>query len=226
MLTDIQYAYLVWCGLFALVWVGLYAARRDARREMLIMSVIGAILGPLAQIFYIRDYFAPTTITGTPIGIEDALIGFLIGGISAALYELWLWDRVERPAKAGVLSLVVVALVLSTAWMFIAVFYLGIPSVYASTIFLMVIGVSMITYRPRLAKNAVYSGVLLTVFFFLFYQLYFWLYPDIVDAWWYLSNVSGIIFINVPLEEYLWAFSWGFVAGPASELVARMRFLR
>ena len=55
---------------------------------MLILSIVGGALFPLALI-YLPDYWYPDHIIGSiPIGIEDFLFAFTIGGIGSVLYEI------------------------------------------------------------------------------------------------------------------------------------------
>jgi hypothetical protein len=44
-----------------------------------------------------------------------------------------------------------------------------------------------------------------------------------VEAWWELDRLSGVIVAGIPFEELLFAFLWGYVLGPASEVVTRIR---
>jgi len=77
-----QYTYLSMGLVFAVIWIALFLWRRDTRKEMLIMSSIFGLAGPVADILYTQDWWAPQTITNTAIGFEAVLVGFMIGGDS------------------------------------------------------------------------------------------------------------------------------------------------
>ena len=51
--------FFVYSLLFMLVWVVLFAARKDLRPPMLLMSIAIAPLGPLSEIWYLQDYWKP-----------------------------------------------------------------------------------------------------------------------------------------------------------------------
>ena len=51
------------------------------------MSVIFGVIGPFVEVVYTLDWWAPLTITGTVVGIEDVLFGFVCGGIATVVYE-------------------------------------------------------------------------------------------------------------------------------------------
>lgn len=218
-MLEYQYAYLVWCGVFAAVWVVLYMLRPESRRDMLVLSFIMMPFGPLSQYFHLRDYWVPQTITGTPVGPEDFVIAFLIGGISAALYGFFVpHDRVRVsrwyawPAVAGIYAV--------TA----AFFAYGIGSYLSGEIvaaLFISFGVAAVAIRPRFLLGSVGTSLLFGLLLFGFYLWFFNFYPGIRDAWWPVERLLGVYLWGVPLEEVLWGLLWGFVAGPATELAMR-----
>ena len=81
-----KYAYLLGDLILFAVWSILFL-RKDLRKEILTVSIIGGVLGPLSEAFYIRDYWQPQLFNGWTIGIEDFLFGFFFTGITASIYE-------------------------------------------------------------------------------------------------------------------------------------------
>lgn len=219
-MVDYSYAYLVWCGIFALVWLFLYWARADARREMWLLSIIITPLGPMSQYFHAQDYWRPETITATLVGPEDFIISFLIGGISAALYEYVYSGSHERRVRAGAWWYVVVAYLASTAAFVLGTLY-GFTSAKVLVAVLLAAGILTVMARPHLLRHAILSSITFGSFYFVMFQVLIFLYPGIVEAWW--IGDSGTALLGMPVEELGWGFLWGFVAGPASELVARLK---
>src|SRR5262245_51427094 len=80
-------SYFVYSLLFVAVWLGLFAMRPDLRRDMLLFSLVITPLGPVSDIWYLRDYWQRPTLTGYPISLEDALFAFAIGGIAFGLHK-------------------------------------------------------------------------------------------------------------------------------------------
>jgi hypothetical protein len=218
------YAYLVWCLIFALVWIFLYWARRGTRREMLIMSICCTPLGPISEYFHVLDYWRPETITGTVIGPEDFIIAFLIGGISAAIYEWTYAVKREPTVRPGVWWYLFAAYAIGTGLLYWGVLVLGLTSTQVAVLLLSLFGIAAVAARPQLLKNAFFSSIAFGAFMFMFYQLYLYLYPGIIDAWWF--GASGTRIVGVPIEEVAWGFLWGFCAGPMSELVTRLKLPR
>lgn len=82
-----RYAYLIADLVLLLVWIALFVVRKDLRKEMLIMSLCVSPMGPIAEFFYLRDYWHPALFNGWTIGIEDFIFAFVIGGIASVVYE-------------------------------------------------------------------------------------------------------------------------------------------
>ncbi len=87
-MASYRYAYLSGVLLVLLpLWLFLFFHRKDLRYEILKVSLVIGIGGPLSELLYMRDYWRPETFIGWPIGIEDFLFGFFIGGIACSIYE-------------------------------------------------------------------------------------------------------------------------------------------
>ena len=84
----------------------------------------------------------------------------------------------------------------------------------------------MIFLRKDLLLDAFFTGLLVTMVMLLFYLVLVLLVPNVFQTWWMLHNISGVFVGGIPLEELLWCFSWGFVAGPAYKFVHGIRFAK
>jgi len=198
--------------------------RRDLRKEMLTMSFVVAPMGPLSEFFYLRDYWQPELFNGWSIGIEDLIFGFTIGGIAAVIYEVFFGKKyMKRHLPAHPKWMFRVA-VFGITWMIIGSFVLGFNSIYVSILGFLIIAISIIFYRHDLLKDALFSGLLVGSLMFIFYFASGYFFNGIIQKWWLLKNISGIIIFGAPLEELMWGFGWGFVAGPAYEFVNGLRF--
>jgi hypothetical protein len=72
-------AYLVGSLIFGVVWAVLFTLRKDLRREMLSLSLLAGIMGPLSEHFYLQDYWQPEYWLPGFLRIEDFLAGFFLG---------------------------------------------------------------------------------------------------------------------------------------------------
>jgi len=224
MFENFQHAYLIGNLFFLAVWIILFLYRRDLRRKILIMSLAIAPMGPLSQLFYSRDYWHPQLFNGWLIGIEDLLFSFAIGGIATVIYEeLFGKKYMKRHLSAHPKWMFAVAL-FGIVWMFVGNLVLGFNSIYVSTLGFLIIGASFLFFRHDLLKDALFSALFVGGLMFVFYLLFGFIFDGIIQEWWMLKNISGIIILGAPLEELMWGFGWGFVAGPAYEFINGLRF--
>ncbi len=225
-MIDIQYAYLVGNVILAvLFWLPIYIYCKDLRREMLLMSLLAAPLGPLTTIFFLNDYWTPAFIFGAWFPLEDFLFAFLIGGVGGVAYEAFFGKKTSRPLVKHKRMWALVIFPLGLLWMFAAT-SLGYTSIYASIALLLLLGLILIIYRPDLRHAAIFSAVMTGLMMFVMYQVLLLLYPNLIGEWWHIENLSLVFVYGVPLEEILWGASWGFFAGPVFEFVAGSRYIQ
>lgn len=226
MFNNFKYAYLIGNFFFLLVWIILFLYRRDLRKEMLTMSLLVAPLG-FTQVFYFQDYWRPDYFWKpiiNMVGIEDILFSFFIGGIAAVIYEEFFGKKYTKRHLQSRIWWMFGFVVLSIVFMAIGRLIFKINFMYLSILFSLFIGVLIIILRHDLLMDALFSGLLIGGLMFIFYLVFGQLFDGIIQKWWMLKNISGILIFGVPLEELMWGFSWGFVAGPTYEFIKGLRF--
>jgi len=222
-----KYAYLVGNLLLSLpIWLFLFIRRRDLRREMLIVSLITGIAGPISELWYLKDYWRPELFTGWPIGIEDFIFGFCVGGISSVIYEEFFGrhysNRLNREYHWHWFLIPMIALFI---FVFNTLFYVfKINSIYVSVITFLVLALIITYFRRDLVVDSLMSGILTGLAMFLSYLVFLSIFPEAVHKWWLLNNISGIFIHGIPIEELMWAFGWGMVGGPVYEFFAGLKF--
>ncbi len=214
------YAYFIGDIIFLSVWLLLFFTRKDLRREMLTMSVIGAVFAPAALIF-LPDYWYPDHILGNfHLGIEDYLFAFAIAGIGGVIYEATfgkshtLCECRKRDQKDLLIIAVIAAIILLGLTL---IFKLN--SIYSNYAAFVAIFGFIVFFRRDLLWQSLISGLMVALLMFLFYEVWIAIYPGIITHWWKLQNISGILVLGVPLEEIIWGFSWGIAGGSLYEFV-------
>jgi hypothetical protein len=226
MFYNFHYAYFISILFFLFIWIILFVVRGDLRKKMLTMSFLVAPLG-FTQFFYFRDYWHPIYSLGTifgVVGVEEIIFCFLIGGITAVIYEEVFGLKYTKRHLKNHPYWMLGFFVLGVLWMLIGNIILGFNSMYISISILLLTGFLVLIFRHDLLKDAFFSGILIGILMFVFYLLFFnTMFNDIIQKWWLLKNISGILILGVPIEELMWAFSWGFFAGPAYEFITGLR---
>lgn len=216
---SLIYAYLTATALLLIVWLVLFLARKDTRREMLLISSVFSVLGLFAEAVYIKDWWRPLLITGTSVGIEDFIFSFSVSGIAAVIYEEVFRKRFKKSAKNVNVPKrrVFVGLVLPLALFFGLFFIFSINSFLSSVIALTVPVLYFWYKRPDLIADSVLSGVLLLIIMTAVYYPVTLLFPNWIHEFWLFENVPPILVLGVPIDDVLWYILLGFYMGPLYE---------
>ncbi len=217
-MISYQYSYLIGSLAFLLVWIVLFLWKKRIRKEMLMMSILVAPLGPISEFFYFKDYWNPDILVNIfGFGIEDMIFAFAIGGIAAVIYEE-IFIRKQKKTRPEKNKTIVFSVISALILLIILNLILKINSIYASSLIFLFFGLIIIYKRRDLIKNAIVSGLLVLSLMFVFYILFIkFLFSDFFIKYWQFNNISGITFFGIPIGELLWGFSWGFLAGPFYE---------
>jgi hypothetical protein len=222
---SVQYAYLSLGLIFLLFWFTLFLRRKDLRNEMLVSSVITGILGVCFEFFFIQDYWTPILWNNWAVGFEDFLYGFSVVGIAAVAYEELFRKRcTKKRSHTHHWRYLLFFYFISLSVFFVAREFLGVNTMYSALGSFLAAFTFMMFVRSDLWRDALWSGVLFLGITFLAYLPILLVFPDVVSTFWRPENISGILIFGVPLEEFLWAFIFGLVAGPFYEFWAGLRF--
>jgi hypothetical protein len=229
-----KYAYLVGNLFFLAVWFLVFIKAKSLRKQMLVMSLLVALFGPISEIWYFKDYWRPEIALPLFVGgVEDMLFGFSIGGIAAFGYESLFIRGIckceEKKLRREWFLLVFFAV--SGASMIILNNFLGINSIFASSAAFIVIAAIMLFMRPDLIPNALGSAILVAGTMFVVYFLGQTLFSQghlwMSRIWKLYGTPAGIIvFKHIPLTEMLWGISWGLVWGPMYEFLVGARTIK
>lgn len=188
------------------------------------MSFISAPIGPFSELFYRRDYWRPELFNGWPIGLEDLLFAFTIGGIATVMYEVFFNKKNIKGNFSSYPKWPVTVATLGIIWIIVGNVLLNFNSIYVSVLGFLLAGSVIILLRRDLLNNALVSGLLVAILMFVFYLIFNTVFDDIIQRWWLLKNLSGILLFGVPLEELMWGFGFGFAAGPTYKFIYGLEF--
>jgi hypothetical protein len=214
---DISWAYSGYILAFGVLWGGLYLLRPDLRKEMILMSLLATPLGPVGDFFYRADYYNLPNLNGEMWWLYSAAVGFVYGGVAAVIYEELKSIR-HRSSKKQVrhpYTYLTIATI-GIGFMVLAHILFDATSIYSSLIVMLAGGSFVLAARHDLIREAFGSGVSMAGVSALYYLGALMIFPQLFDEWNH-AHLSGLWMIGIPVEEYAWAFAWGFIAGPAYE---------
>ncbi|NOZ68219.1 MAG: hypothetical protein GXP46_03010 [Deferribacteres bacterium] len=214
MIPD-QYVWLVWSSAFLIPWLILYLVFPAHRKAMLWAGIFTMPFG-LTEPMFVPEYWSPPSLfdlaVNTGFDIESLIFSFGIGGLGAVLYNV-LAGQVPRPMpdtarhhKRHRFHKLILA---SPFIIFPVLYFLPWNPIYPAITGMFTGAVATIWCRPDL-KTKTWLGGLLFVGFYVFFLFGLELTaPGYIERVWNLEALSGISIFNIPLEELLFAFSFG-----------------
>ncbi len=215
-MVPFECAYLLGTLILLFIWIFLYWWHKDTRREMLFFSLLTSVVSPItAYIWWTIDWWHPLTITGSRVGVEDIIIGFVSGGVATIIYSDVFKMKMsgKKAVKVGNLPL---NIALGLFIIGILFWGFGMSSFLSSTVSMLVFGSIIVVFRKDLFVDAVMSGVLTVIAVLPFYYFLIYFSPGWIDMTYDLS-LSGIKFTGIPVEELVFYFLFGFCVGPSYE---------
>jgi len=220
-------AWLFWSLLLIGIWgiVYLFIRSREIRRTMLLVSLWTSLLG-LTEPLFVPAYWLPPSLfdlaAKTGFDIESLIFSFGIGGLGFVLYMLVFpvagEEVVPMDERIAARHKYHIWMLLAAPVLFI-VLLLGtkLNPIYVSVIALMSGGFATWYCRPDLKKKMFVSAFLFLGLYFVYFLTLIALSPGYVQQVWNLPALSGILVAGIPIEELMFAFSFGFFWSTAYE---------
>lgn len=206
-----KYAYLTGCLLFFIPWAALYWHRKDLRRAMLIMGVIGAFGSLLTARYWTVDWWRPETITGTRVGIEDFILGISNAGIATVLYAEIFSKRLYHRRRGDHSKGLTVLVILTCALFWVLFNKLHANSFMSCIVALSVYSAIMLYMRRDLFISSTLNGLLMVLVAAPVYFLMIVLSPDVISHTYIFPTVASMNVFGVPIQEFLFYFVFGFM---------------
>ncbi len=124
-----QFAYLTGALIILPIWLVLFVAKSDCRKDMVLVGLYAAVLAICLEFFwFLKDYWYPLKyISVFMLVSQESLFAFFLGGIAAAVYSQLISNK-----EAIALIRVLLPLVISMLSMIIFVNIIGLNSIYAN----------------------------------------------------------------------------------------------
>lgn len=213
-----HYAWLVLSLIVLGVWVAFFVLlkNREERRETLLISFFTSLLG-LTEPLFVPEYWNPPSLFNLAervgFDLESFIFAFAVGGLAFILYNYFFSVRHSvLPAhthRASRHRLHRLSLISAPAAFLLFYLFLPFNVIYSASLALLV-GFFFAWYcRSDLVTKMIVSGLFFTILYFLAFLVLETLFPGYVEAVWNLPSLSGKFIAGVPIEELLWAFTFG-----------------
>jgi hypothetical protein len=221
--ASYSYAYFYSALLFFPIWITLFLLRKDLRGQMIFMSLTCAITGFTEHMFWGR-YWSPELVFKMPlinVDVSDLLLTFAYGGISSVAFEVLFskmgyeqdkYTQLERTYQIGISLL---SGILTVALLSLFTSFNIIYSVIAANV---VVWLVLVFFRHDTFIPSVLNGLIFMIISEVMWIFIAFVFPGIIQAWWHLENISEILILGIPIEEYVWHFTFGMAAASMYEI--------
>ncbi len=212
-----MFEWITFALIWDVVWLAIYVWKPHLRRQMLWVSLFTAFTG-LAEPLFVPRYWTPPSLFNlaatTHFDAESLIFSWGTGGIGSVLYEATLNIRHHKMTSEEkhrerrwlhLFSLVVMPIVFGVLF-----FLTGLNPIYCVSAALFAGAVAAVICRPDLGWNTLLGGLLFMGLYFVLFYFIILLFPWFIGAW-NLPALSGFLLFGVPLEELLFAFSFGMM---------------
>jgi len=210
-----QYIWLIWSSSFLIPWGVIFIVFPHFRERMWKVSIFTMPFG-LTEPLFVPEYWNPPTLFNlaqkTGFDIESLIFCFAIGGISVVLYNLLTGIHEksilesERHAKRHKHHL---AALLFPFLIFLTLIFFKWNAIYPGIIAMFGGALAAIFCRPDLLKKTWIGGIVFVVYYYIFLLGLEWLSPGYVGKYWNVQNLSQITVFGFPIEEFLFALTFG-----------------
>lgn len=176
------------------------------------MSVIGIIFTlPIFQNMYVVDWWHPNFIFSSAyIKIEDLIFGFSLLGIISSVYSILKSKDIKLSESKSFTLMQKVIIIIVVFSIFLGLFYIfNLNSFWSSVMGASLGALVIFVKRPKFLKYAIMTGIFVLIIFTPVYMLSLYINPNFIKNEWMLNKLSGVMLLNVPIEEYIWYFFAG-----------------
>lgn len=223
---NYHFAYLVGALLFDAAWLACYLIGKRYRPQIIWGTVTTTPLA-LTSFLFVPQYWTPPSLFDLDahirVGIEDFLWAGAVGGIASVVGEIVLKERLAAHRKERRKKHYAPFIVMLAVFLILWRLYPN-KNIYSTAIAFAACAVVVAFLRSDLIPTMFVGAAVFTVLYLLLFVYFLALYPDFIERYYNLSNISGIRLLGVPIEELMFAATGGAVWSVAYEYFQGYRF--
>lgn len=194
----------------SLIWIFLYYKYPQYRKSMIIAGIVSGTLGVISeQLMYHYDWWRTISIFGNRWTIlEDFIVAGTNGGIAVIMWSILTGQHFKETLKINKETIVNLSIFWIIGLFFpYAMYLLGIHSFVAEIITYNIFLLTVFMKDSRLFKKGLVSSLFVTLGTIPFYILIQMIFPGYAEYHYIFKKLSGITFISIPIEEFIWYFN-------------------
>ena len=197
-------------------------------KSILISSLLALPQGFLSP-FYVPLYWNPPRITFFVFGLEDFLFSFLSGGLIWIGLLLIFHRKIELTFNIRIFFLRFGFCSLFGIIGFTILHFFHIRGDIIAYSVMVLWSATIILYRPKYYKIFVTGSFMYLIIYGMAIKISLSIWPHFI-SFWELHNLSGILFLKIPVEELIWAFlvggSWSLAIAFILDLKFKTGFIQ
>ncbi len=207
-----MYEYLLGSLSLLFIWIIFYSKRKDLRKQTLWTSsivMLFAFMGPL----YVPEWWKPPTLfdlaSKTGLDIESFIFSFAIGGLIASVYyHIFKVKSKKIETKKGIrIDALFFAMIIFAGFLL----FTEIHPAHSSAISMFLGGIIILIKRRDLLRKVIFTSSFFTISYLIGFKIFIITFPEFIENFYSLSNLSGILICGIPFEEFSFAFSISFL---------------
>jgi hypothetical protein len=165
---------------------------------------------PLEFIWFLKDYWNPLRyISVATFLYQESIFAFFLGGIASSIYIV----PSKKTSNFRLLNFIIPIIIIILS-MLIFTNVLRLNSIYSCMIGFGITALMILYLKPELIKKSLLTGFSMVVISFIGYEILLIIYPHLINDWWLLKNISGLLLFGIPIEEIVWFALFGLSFGP------------
>ena len=210
-------------GLLFFLPFAIYTYIKANKEERLKMIVSGIGFGMMSIVFdyLFFDYWKPVFLIDC-FHFEDFLYGFIFAGILPAIHNIF-GNRMVKGKYGFNIKLAILFWLILLNIFGLVVYVFEISYIYALSLTPFVIGIISCIMVKGNIKDVLITTLVSVLITFFAYSCILLIYPSVFVDNYLLDNLSGVIILGIPLEEYLFAIGIGVGTTYTYEAVFKLK---
>lgn len=218
-----DYIWFLWSLSFLIPWLGIYWIYPVFRKTMLYASLATMPFG-LTEPLFVPEYWLPPSLfdlaARTGFDIESLIFCFAIGGLGVVFYNALTrqtWKPVTPEYRHSSLHRHHKLAIVTPFIVFPLLYFMPWNPIYPAIIAMIIGAIANVACRPDLIGKTWAGGLIFLIFYTIYIGGLDYFIPGYVEAVWIADNLTDITILGIPIEEHLFAFSFGMYWAGAYE---------
>jgi hypothetical protein len=191
----------------SVIWFFLYYKYPKYRKAMIVAGIISGTLGVVSeQLMYHYDWWKTISIFNNRWTIiEDFIVAGTNGGFAVVIWSICTGQHFEETLSISKETIFRLMIFWIIGLLFpYSMYLLGIHSFVAEIITYNLFLLTIFIKERDLFPKAIISSLIITAGTVPFYLLIQLIFPTYSQEHYFLDKLSGITFINIPIEDFVW----------------------